>query len=80
MSRVTIVVSKLTSHMSHINKSGKMLKTISWLALGHFQSNIFYFNLDTFYTMHRIHCAGIFVYSFVLLTSEAIQCFATLVT
>jgi len=30
--------------------------------------------------MHRIHCAGIFVYGFVLLMSEAIRCFVTLVT
>jgi hypothetical protein len=53
---------------------------ISWLTLGCFQSNIFYLNLDTFNAMHRIHCAGIFVYGFVLLTSEAIRCFVTLVT
>jgi hypothetical protein len=30
--------------------------------------------------MHRIHCAGVFVYSFILLTLEAIRCFVTLVT
>jgi hypothetical protein len=30
--------------------------------------------------MHIIHCAGVFVYSFVLLMSEAIWHFVTLVT
>jgi len=80
MSCVTIVVSKLMSHMSHINKSGKLVEKNIMLALSHFQSNIFYLNLDTFNDMHRIHCAGIFVYSFILLTSEAIRCFITLVT
>ena len=66
--------------MSHINKSGKLVEKNIMLALSHFQSNIFYLNLDTFNDMHRIHCAGIFVYSFILLTSEAIRCFITLVT
>jgi hypothetical protein len=37
-------------------------------------------NLDIFNAVHRIHCAGIFVYGFVLLTSEAIRCFVMLVT
>ena len=52
--------------MSHINKSGKLVEKNIMLALSHFQSNIFYLNLDTFNDMHRIHCAGIFVYSFIL--------------
>ena len=69
MSCVTTAVSKLTSHTSHINKRQKMV-----------ESNIFYFDLDTFNAVHRIHCAGIFVYGFVLLTLEAIWCFVTLVT
>jgi hypothetical protein len=30
--------------------------------------------------MHRIHCAGFFVYGFVLLMLEAIRCFVMLVT
>ena len=61
VSCVTIVVSKLTSHMSHINKLGKMVENNIMLALSCFQSNIFYLNLDTFNDMHIIHCAGIFV-------------------
>ena len=80
MSCVTIAVSKLTSHTSHINKSGKLVEKNIMLALGHFQSKIFHLNLDTFNDMHRIHCAGIFVYGFILLTLEAIRCFVTLVT
>ena len=80
MSCVTIAVSKLTSHTSHINKSGKLVENNIVVALRHFQSNIFYFNLDTLNTMHRIHCASVFVYGFVLLMSEAIRCFVTLVT
>jgi hypothetical protein len=55
MSCVTIAVSKLTSHTSHINKSGKLVEKNIMLALGHFQSNIFYLNLNTFNDMHRIH-------------------------
>ena len=72
MSCVTIAVSKLTSHASHINKSGKLVEKNIMLALSHFQSKIFYLNLDTLNDMHRIHCAGIFVYGFILLTLEAI--------
>jgi len=78
MSCATTVVSKLTRVI--LTNDERWLKTISWLALSHFQSNIFHFNLDTFNSMHRIHCAGVFVYSFVLLTLEAIRCFVTLVT
>jgi hypothetical protein len=66
--------------MSHINKSRKLVEKNIMLALGHFQSKIFHLNLDTLNDMHRICCAGIFVYGFVLLMSEAIWCFVTLVT
>ena len=56
------------------------MKTISWLPLGCFLGNIFYLNLDTFNAMYIIYCVDIVVYGFILLTSEAIQCFVTLVT
>jgi len=80
MNCVTIAVSKLMSHTSHINKSGKLVENNIMLTLGHFQSNIFYFNLDTFNAMHMRHCAEVFVYGFILLMPEAIRCFVTLVT